>query len=185
MSETLLDRLGRPMKHGRTKTPEYRAWQDMKTRCLKTNTPNYHRYGGRGISICERWLNSFEAFLSDIGERPSKQHSLDRIDNNGNYEPGNCRWATRELQNRNKATIRLITFGDKTLSLGEWAREIGVGQKTLEYRLNSGWTIEESLTLPVEQRSWGNSPTTTKVQWKRHKFKYKEVYKSKMHDKEK
>lgn len=89
-------------RHGRRWTPEYAAWRAMKSRCGNLNVPAYPRYGGRGITICEAWIESFEAFFGDMGERPSPKHSLDRRDNEGNYEPGNCRWATASEQNSNR-----------------------------------------------------------------------------------
>lgn len=97
----------RLLKHGdnrsnNKKTPEYRAWYSMKTRCYNSNIKRYADYGGRGIRVCERWLSSYENFLEDMGRKPSSQHSLDRIDNNLNYEPSNCRWATHSEQNNNK-----------------------------------------------------------------------------------
>jgi hypothetical protein len=98
-------REGSAPKHGHTvgrSTAEYRAWNALKTRCTNTNIPGYKYWGGRGITLCERWRDSFEAFLADMGPRPSPKHSLDRIDNDGNYEPGNCRWATASEQNRNQ-----------------------------------------------------------------------------------
>ena len=94
-------------KHGRTRTAEYRAWTSMKKRCTDSRSPSWPDYGGRGITVCERWAHSFVAFLVDVGERPSPLHSIDRIDNDGNYEPGNVRWATREQQARNKRVSRL------------------------------------------------------------------------------
>ena len=84
--------------HGMSKTPEFRAWLNMKERCYRPTNARYHRYGARGIEVCDRWLESFENFYTDIGDRPSPTHSLDRIDNDGNYEPDNCRWGTREEQ---------------------------------------------------------------------------------------
>lgn len=87
--------------HGMWKTPEYRTWIRIKTRCENKNTPYYYNYGGRGISVCERWSNSFENFYSDMGERPTPQHSIERKDNNGNYEPSNCVWETRCKQQQN------------------------------------------------------------------------------------
>lgn len=93
-------------KHGHTKggqrTVEYRTWASMKRRCINPRSTNYPGYGGRGIQVCDQWMNSFECFLSNMGIRPSKGHSIDRINNEGNYEPGNCRWATASEQQRNK-----------------------------------------------------------------------------------
>jgi hypothetical protein len=147
---------GRPhwsTTHGMHRTPEYRAWQKMRQRCSNPKCQRYDRYGARGIRVCERW-RSFEAFFEDMGHRPSPRHSLDRIDNDGNYEPGNCRWATRAEQNRNRGDNRLVTFGGLTMTVAEWARTVGVHVRTLYCRLANGWSIEDSLTKPVERRAW-------------------------------
>ena len=98
----------------------------MKDRCTNPNNPKFHRYGGRGIKVCDRWMNSFEAFLEDMGERPSKRYSLDRINNDGNYEKSNCRWATREIQGRNTSTTNLITINGTTLCVEDWCTTLNV-----------------------------------------------------------
>lgn len=129
---------------------EYRVWCKMKSRCENVRNCDYHHYGGRGIKVCCRWSVSFENFLSDMGRRPSKLHELDRYpDNNGNYEPGNCRWATRRQQNRNKRTNRLITINGETKCLVEWAEVSGVGAGTILWRLDRGWDVHRAVFLPV------------------------------------
>ena len=134
--------------NGEYRSPEYIVWASMKNRCLSESNPSYGHYGGRGIRVCERWL-SFENFLSDMGRRPLGT-SIDRIDNDGNYEPGNCRWATRLQQASNTSRITPITFGGITDSVLGWARRIGIAQKTLVRRIELGWTTAEALTTPVD-----------------------------------
>lgn len=143
-------------KHGASVTaagrlvPEYTCWQGMRARCLQASNPAYRYYGGRGISICERW-NDFSLFLADMGRRPSSDHSIDRIDVNGNYEPGNCRWATKKDQARNTRTARMVTFRGATRPLNDWADEIGICRTALIRRIRD-WGIEEALTRPKEDR---------------------------------
>lgn len=128
------------------KSSSYTVWKDMIKRCQNQNHKHYHRYGGRGISVCDRWL-SFAAFLSDMGERPSKELTLDRIDCNGNYEPANCRWATWEQQQNNRSSNRLITRSGKTQTISQWAKEAGLNPRTLGTRLNKGVDPDSELFL--------------------------------------
>lgn len=140
----------RAWRHGMAKTPTYSSWCAMHTRCTNARVPSYGRYGGRGISICDRWQgpNGFEHFLDDMGERPSLSHSLERIDNNGHYEPGNCRWATPREQANNCRRNILITYQGRTQTLAQWARETGLSYDALKRRLRLGWSPEDILGLP-------------------------------------
>lgn len=118
----------------------------MLGRCTNPNNRDFVLYGGRGIRVCARWSASFESFLADMGERPTKRHSIDRIDNNGDYEPGNCRWATPLEQNRNRRNTRLVTFKGETLALAEWSQRTGIAYHTLKSRLLKGWDSARALT---------------------------------------
>lgn len=135
-------------RHGharkRNQSPTFRSWSSMRGRCCNRNDPNYRNYGGRGICICDRWLCSFEDFLADMGERPAGT-SLDRIDGNGNYEPGNCRWATRVEQQRNIRSNRLLTCDGETHCVAEWAEILGVRKQLILGRLKLGFTVEQAL----------------------------------------
>lgn len=123
----------------------------MKNRATNRNDPHWKWYGGRGIKVCKAWLNSFDAFLADMGECPEGL-TLERIDNNGNYEPGNCKWATQKEQTRNQRRSRILTLGPRTQCLASWAEEAGIGESVIRGRLSRGWTIEQALTIPVGQR---------------------------------
>lgn len=112
--------------HGLSFTPTERIWRGMITRCHNPNATSYERYGGRGIIVCERWRNSVLAFVEDMGLRPSSRHSIDRIDSNGNYEPGNCRWITSGEQRRNRKDVHLLTYCGKTQCLSDWARDLEI-----------------------------------------------------------
>jgi hypothetical protein len=133
--------------HGHTsngkRSSEFSTWTGMLTRCYNPNEKRWSRYGGRGIRVCDRWRESFEAFYADMGPKPSPKHSIDRIDNDGNYEPGNCRWATQREQVRNSTRCVLVTFGGETMSLTEWAERVGAKPKTLAWRYRAGFTPEE------------------------------------------
>lgn len=131
--------------HQKYGTRAYWAWANMKSRCFNPNNIRFHRYGERGITVCDRWM-SFESFYADMGDCPPGM-TLDRIDNDGNYEPGNCRWATVREQSQKTSRIRFLTFNGETLSLAEWARRLGIRANTLTMRLNTyGWPLEKALT---------------------------------------
>lgn len=125
-------------------SPTYKSFQSMIQRCNNPNSTQYSRYGGRGIAICERW-RTFTNFLADMGERP-KGRTLERIDNDGNYEPGNCRWATLMEQNCNKRTNHNLTLNGQTMCVAEWARHLGISPTTLYSRMHKGWSAERVLT---------------------------------------
>ena len=131
-----------PIKHGLYNTPEYRVWSAMIQRCTNPNVPKFKNYGARGIRVCERWL-SVECFLADMGRRPSDSHSLDRIDNDGDYMPGNCRWATDGQQRRNRSDNVYLTHEGRTMIVSDWAREIGISEFTIRKRLRLGWKVPD------------------------------------------
>ena len=136
--------------HGKSRTSIYTVWSNMKSRCYYSGNTEYASYGGRGIKVCDRWFHSFENFLLDMGEPPTDQHTIDRIDNNGNYEPVNCRWATKQEQSRNKSTTRLIEYNGVTKTLTEWSQEYGIKSGSLHYRLFiKKMPFEKAITEPV------------------------------------
>lgn len=154
--------------HGGTGTRLHQAWQNMKARCYRKSTREYCNYGGRGISICDEWLNSFEPFKEWALSNGYKDDlTLDRIDNNGNYEPSNCRWITNQEQQHNKRTNRLITFNGITKTLTQWAKEMNLTVKGLETRLDRcGWNIEKALTTPTRTSSVIDLTGQTFGRWK-------------------
>lgn len=132
--------------HGKSNTPTYGSWKSMIERCTATDSKDYPRYGGRGITVCERWLK-FENFLEDMGERPEGK-TLDRYPKqDGNYEPGNCRWATHEEQGFNRKTTNVIEFNGVSDSESGWARRLGMSATCLRKRLKK-WSLERALTQP-------------------------------------
>ena len=144
-------------RHGGVGTPEYRTWSSMLTRCGNPKCQQYPNYGGRGITVCERW-RYFDNFREDLGLRPTPNHSLDRIDPNGNYEPSNCRWATQKEQANNLRKSRFIEFNGRRQTLAQWSNELGIGQSTLFLRIRAGWPIERALTEPVHEQKRPNTP---------------------------
>ncbi len=135
-----------------TKTPEYRAWQDAKARCHNPKCPSYANYGARGIAMCARWLHSFASFLADVGPRPSDRHSLDRIDNDGNYEPGNCRWSTATQQLRNTRRTLWTEYEGRAVTIAELSQRFGIVGNVISHRLRAGWSVEKSISTPVGGR---------------------------------
>jgi hypothetical protein len=136
------------VKHGGRNTPEYRSWHSMRDRCLCKTNRAYPDYGGRGITVCARW-NDFAKFIADMGQRPSLEHSIDRIDNDRGYEPGNCRWATRSQQQRNRRKRPRFTLNGETLTQVEWAERYGIPTRTLGARLHNGMSLHQALTTPL------------------------------------
>lgn len=146
-------------KHGMTKHPVYQVWCALKSRCLNPGNACYSHYGERGISVCGKWKESFEAFYADVGDRPSPMHTIERINNDGNYEPGNCRWATRAEQNENTRQTRLLSHNGETLSVGKWARKTGIQRKTITSRIDRlGWSVGRALTTPVTPMEKSHAP---------------------------
>ena len=130
--------------HGMTKTKTWKAWSAMKDRCTQKNSKHYKHYGGRGIKVCERWKNSFENFLEDLGEKPDG-FTLDRINSDGDYSPENCRWASLKEQQNNKRNNRILEFNNQRKTMSEWADFVGIKYNTLRSRLERGWEIERAL----------------------------------------
>jgi hypothetical protein len=141
----------RATRHGRYRHTEHNIWKAMRQRCGDPNAINFAHYGGRGITVCDRWRHSFENFLSDMGPRPD-DCSLDRIDNDKGYGPDNCHWATRAEQARNTRRNHWITVGGETLCLEDWANRVGISQATLCQRIRSGWPPETAVTTPLRKR---------------------------------
>jgi hypothetical protein len=128
-------------------SPEYTVWQNMIRRCGHSGHSSYHNYGARGIRVCQRWLDSFDDFCDDMGPRPSSRHTLERKNNDGNYEPNNCRWATWTEQANNTRHNRLLTYNGETCSVAEWARRLGIPRQTLLHRLKHS-AAEIALSCP-------------------------------------
>lgn len=122
-------------RDGRSAEPEYLSWVRMQRRCYEPKYKQYKDYGGRGIRVCDAWRSDYLTFIRDMGRKPTPSHSLDRIDNDGDYEPKNCRWATTTEQSRNRRGVRKIKFKGEARCLSEWAEIIGINRSTLRNRL--------------------------------------------------
>ncbi len=143
------------LRHGEAKknkqSVEHMIWSGMKARCFNPNNKEFANYGGRGITVCERWRDSFEAFVEDVGRRPSPEHTLDRIENTGPYDISNVRWATRVEQSRNKRTTHYLELDGQRKCIRDWSLETGINELTLHWRIKSGWSVERALTEPVRR----------------------------------
>lgn len=152
-NEKHAERMRSMATHGATRngkqTSEYVSWRNMHDRCSNPAVPNYARYGGRGITVCERW-SEFRDFFYDMGTKPSARYTIDRIDSNGNYEPDNCRWDTPKQQGRNKTNNHIVIYAGREMSLAEACERSGVARNVVDARLNRGWTAEKALSTPVK-----------------------------------
>ena len=149
-------------KHGQCGTPTYHSWADMKKRCTNPKQVRFERYGGRGISVCQHWQD-FANFLSDMGNKPSRKYTIDRIDNDGHYScghceeciknkwPANCRWITKSQQGKNRSYNVFLTHDGITLCLADWAEKLGMVYGTLHYRYRAGWSTKKMLETPVKK----------------------------------
>lgn len=137
---------------------EYCAWVNMRHRCTNDKHVQFKDYGGRGIKVCDRWISDFDQFLKDVGPKPTPELTLDRLDNDGHYEPGNVGWRSRSDQVRNrrkysKSNDRLISHNGRVQTLEDWSKETGIKRTTLQSRLETGWSVSDALTLPVRSYS--------------------------------
>lgn len=147
----------RNLRHGLSKTPIHNTWLNMRARCHSPSASGYHKYGARGISVCERWRNSFDAFLADVGPKPSPRHSLERINNDGHYEPGNVRWATATEQARNRRSSHVITVNGVSRTVAEWTERMNVNHWFVRNRLRRGWSEHDAVTVPPKRKTKARS----------------------------
>jgi len=139
--------------HGMSGTKVYRKWKALNQRCNDPNSAGFPMYGARGIKVCERW-RKFENFYADMGDMPTPQHTVDRIDSNGDYCPGNCRWATMKQQQNNKSTNRVITHNGQSMTLAEWCETLNLPYERIRGRLRNGFSFEEAVTKTL----WSKRP---------------------------
>jgi len=136
----------------KSRTPEYYIWTTMIRRCTDQQCLSWKDYGGRGVTVCQRWRESFIAFLEDMGPRPTPAHTIGRIRNEEGYGPDNCQWETRIEQGNNKRNNRFLTHNGETLTVAQWSRKTGLPRCRIEMRLKSGWTVERTLSTIGDAR---------------------------------
>lgn len=145
----IASKIGKQTKtHGLSGHRVYNLYQSMVNRCHSPNHISYKNYGAKGVRVCDRWLNSFESFIEDMGV-PNPNDSIDRINNNLGYHPDNCRWVGKEKQNRNKSNNIKLTFSGRTMNMADWAREINIGISTLYARYKAGWSDDRIISTPL------------------------------------
>ena len=142
-----------PYKHGMSRSREYRSWTAMKQRCCNPGASYYSDYGGRGIRVCDEWLDDFAAFYAYVGPCPEPGYSIHRIDNDGNYEPGNVGWASPLEQGRNSRKNRILEYDGRSQCMTAWAEEIGMDARTFRGRLYRGWSLERVMNTPARSKN--------------------------------
>lgn len=152
-------------RHGKSGTPEYRVWQGILQRCCNPNEPNFKHYGARGIQVCDRWFESFESFYEDMGPRPGPKYTINRRNNDGDYTPENCHWATHGEQLQNTSRNQHIDLDGETLVLAELARRAKVDSTTMKHRIKAGWSTEDLMKDPSPEKFTLNGKTLTLTQW--------------------
>ena len=143
--------------------PEYNSWRKMIARCYDPDIRDWNNYGGRGITVCDEWREDYMAFLRDMARRPTPQHTIDRIDNDGPYCPRNCRWALRAQQMRNTRRTHMITALGRTQPLLDWANELGVTPMTIYGRIRRGWSLEAAVSTPADTRYDRRKPSLRRL----------------------
>lgn len=158
---------------GKTRHTLYKTWSNMIARCEIPGASRYKNYGGRGIQVCDRWRKDFWSFVSDMGEKPSKNHSLDRIDVNGNYEPSNCQWATKSDQARNTRAARIVEIGGVKYHVAELQEKYGVDMRTISYRASKGWPFEKIVS---KEKHYNNDESQKKATQKHAEMKRSQTH---------
>ena len=150
------------IKHGKSNTKIYKVWSSLKNRCKSKTCKSYKNYGGRGIKVCNRW-EKFENFYADMGDNPGNL-TIERINNDKGYSPGNCKWATREEQSNNKRDVKLLSFNGELKSLCQWAKKIKMPWTTLYFRVNKWkWPLEKALTIPIKTKFRHHAPNLNSI----------------------